>query len=215
MNNEIKQDLIEKYLSNTLTSEEKAQFEQLQSEDSDFLSEIDFFENLLTTVEVFGDKEFALELKALDEEMELAYQKEQSGAGFSIKGLWDDFIQQIDYTVEQLAALFAPNTNYALLINKINRGEGFEVTSPINELDCLDRILVFRLEGKFKKDLILSIENNRQELLHRSTIAVGTSVFEVNLSEINIHQPGRYYWKLTDGKETLIREFFIRKELLP
>ena len=215
MNNETKQDLIEKYLSNTLTSNEKRQFEQLQSEDSDFIAEIDFFENLLTSVEVFGDKEFARELKALDEEMELAYQKEQSGVGLSVKGLWEDFIEQIDYTVEQLTALFAPNPNYALLLNKTNRGEGFEVISPINELDCLDGILVFRLEGKFKKELILSIENNRQELLHRTPIAVGTSIFEVHLSDIDIHQPGRYYWKLTDGKETLIREFFIRKELLP
>ncbi len=216
MISETKQELIEKYLAKTLTLKEEKQFEQLKSTSPDFDAEVDFFKNLFTSVEVFGDNEFAKELKALDEQMELSLQKEKNTTHFSAKALWEDFLHQMDYTVEQLTSFFVPNPNYALLLENAHRGERFKVLAPPNNFACLGSRLNFELQKPHNQSLTLSIEDNQQDLVHRIVIPADESLnFAVDLSELDINKPGLYYWKLTDGKETCIRIFYVRKDLMP
>jgi len=216
MISESKQELIEKYLANTLTLKEEKELEHLKSTSPDFDAEVDFFKHLFTSVEVFGDNEFAKELKALDEQMELSLQQENPVTTFSAKALWEDFLHQIDYTIDQLTSFFLPNSNYVLLLQGTNRGTHFKVLAPPNNFECITSRLNFELKKTHHQDLTLSIEDNQQNLIHRTLIPAGESLkFEVDLSELDIHKPGLYYWKLTDGKETFIRIFYVRKDLMP
>ncbi|MGB1241821.1 MAG: hypothetical protein ACPG49_04830 [Chitinophagales bacterium] len=205
-------ELLERHFANQLTKEEQVYFNKLSSSDADFKEVMGYYEDFMVGMEDFGDKAIMLELKSLEKVIQ---QEEYSAAAEknnSLQNIWKGLIDKADYTINQLAALFQPIPNYQPLLVSALRGDNI----PLNKLEEEWDLAVSDKELTFSKpipvDLSLVVENNQRESVWTTTVPKNSTAFTISLEKMGINAPGRYYLKLNDGKETVILEFFVRKD---
>lgn len=207
-------ELLERYFAKQLTKEEQVQFEGLMSSDAGFQELVGYYEDFMVGMEDFGDKAIMLELKSLEKTI----QKEESQAIASkensdfLQNLWKGLLDRTDYTLDQLVDLFQPVPNYQPLLVSAHRGNNIPLDKPDEEWDLAvsDEVLIFT-EPTFV-DLSLVVENSRREKIWQTTIPKNSIAFALSLKDMSVNAPGRYYLKLSDGKETVMLEFFVRKD---
>jgi len=202
-----KQDLIENFLNGNLTSLEDNEFQNLQANDSSFQEDIDFFKRFVNVLRVYGQEELKKELIFV----EVQVQKEENSALTKMKEGLQKVVKKLHYSIEELTELFRVVPEYQGVLAYVNRGNNLQVLHPQNSIDASIEGLGFKLKTNDKPLIQLTIENNQKQVIYSTTIDSQTSEFVVGVEELI---PGRYYWKLTTQKETVIREFFIRKDLM-
>ncbi|MFK7903943.1 MAG: hypothetical protein AB8B69_02415 [Chitinophagales bacterium] len=214
MFNESNISFLERYFAKQLTKKEKVEFEKLKSDDSGFEELVGYFEDFMVGMEDFGDKAVMLELKSLEkviqqEELEAANATENPN---SIQNLWKGLLNKADYTLDQLAALFRPVPNYQSLLSTTHRGNNIPINKTNEEWDLAvaDKTLVF--SSPTSLDLSLVVENNQRKTVWTSIVPKNSTEFTLSLKDTSINAPGRYYIKLSDGQETVILEFLVRKD---
>ncbi len=214
MFNESNITFLERYFAEQLTKKEKIEFENLKSNNSDFEELVKYFEDFIIGMEDFGDKAVMLELKSLEkviqqEELEAAKSARDSD---SIKDIWQGLLNKADYTLDQLAALFRPVPNYQPLLKTTHRGNNIPVNKIDEEWDLAvgDRTLTFSVPTSL--DLSLVVENNQRKTVWTAIVPKNSTEFILSLKDTSINLPGRYYIKLSDGQETVILEFLVRKD---
>lgn len=213
MFNEDNIDLLERHFTKELTESEQEKFNQLITNDSDFGELAEYFEDFMVGMEDFGDKAIMLELKSLEkviqqEELEASKAKSPSSLQNLLKGLLD----KADYTLDQLAALFQPVPNYQPLLAYTHRGDNIPLEKPTEDWDLADSDIELKFSTSTPIDLSLAIENNQRKTIWTSIVPKNTTKFSISLEDTAIKAPGRYYIKLSDGKETMLLEFFVRKD---
>ncbi len=214
-------DALEKYFAGTLGKEETIEFNQLKNNNDDFEELIDYFNDFMVGIEDFGDKAVLLQLQNLEkviqkEEQAASIQELTGTTNDTIKKIAKDFFNQIDYTLNQLAGLFLPVSNYQPLLGKVaHRGKGIPLQMSEKDWDLAVESIPFHFSEPTSNKLSIVVENNQRQTLWKGTIAKGSTSFLLTADELNIYTPGRYYWKISDGKESIIQEFFIRKDLMP
>ena len=210
---------IEKHFSGSLNKEEADQFNQLKNTNPDFEELVSYFDDFMVGMEDFGDRVILLELQNLEK----IIQKEEADAANQyafdanrkIKDIAKGFFSQIDYTLDQLASLFQPVNTYQALLGTVHRGEDISIKMKKKEWDLAEGNIEITFSKATSSDLSISIENNQRQTLWTSTISKGTTSFLLTADELNIYTPGRYYWKVNSSKESVIYEFFVRKDLMP
>ncbi len=198
--------LIEQYVENLLTAEERLEFEGLLQKDAQLAAEVQFHQKFTNSMNNVGDELFLNNLQHLEQQI----QRER--AGNPLKKLTDRALKKGGELLNQLADAFLPVPQYENLLAARSRSQSLEVISPENEWNCQNGILQFELKKGNKHPLQLSIEGNRQNILNEQTIAAKTTRFEVDILHLEV---GRYYWKLKTSKQLAMGSFFIRKDLMP
>ena len=112
-----------------------------------------------------------------------------------------------------LEDLFKVVPYYESLILAEARSGSLRVASPENGADCGNSI-AFELTQPSASPLKLTIENSNEDILIKTQIEANSQTFKVDLGPKKF-PTGRYYWKLKSEDGTLIREFFINKDLMP
>ncbi|MFK7907360.1 MAG: hypothetical protein AB8B69_19650 [Chitinophagales bacterium] len=210
MNELNKQELLEKFLEGKLTQEEEQQFQKLQESDASLPKDMDFLQRFMNVQMHFGRDELKRELFSLEKEL----QKEEvlsftQRLEVSLQGM----VKKLHYSMQELASFFQPQPEYQRVLAYANRGEDLKIAHPISGIDAGEvGGLHFEIDGKFNAPLQLTVENNQKQILLSTSIDVHETVFFVKVESL---PPGRYYWKLKGEKETIIREFFMQKDLIP
>ena len=113
-----------------------------------------------------------------------------------------------------LEDLFKVVPYYESLILAEARSGSLLVASPENGADCGNSI-AFELKQPSASPLKLTIENSNEDILIKTQIDANSQTFKIDLNPSQRFPTGRYYWKLKSDDGTLIREFFINKDLMP
>ena len=195
-------ELIEKYSVGELKEEERQLLEKIPEWEEIAGCQGDFLESL--PISKLEDIKSSLML--IEEEFQYAQSKENE------LSIFDKIKQQIDLTLDEIAALFQPAPNYQLNLARVSRRGnlkvgGFEVKEEENKLS-------FNLTKQPTHNLQLTVENNLEETLIKKEFSkeVGKN-FHTELKELQ-NVPGRYYWRLVMDGEVVMNEFFIGKELM-
>ncbi|MFK7907432.1 MAG: hypothetical protein AB8B69_20015 [Chitinophagales bacterium] len=120
-------------------------------------------------------------------------------------------LDKANYTLDQLAALFRPVPTYQSLLAIAHRGSKISLQKPDKEWDLAISPIELTFSEPNREDLSLVIENNQRKNVWNSTIPKNNTVFTIRLEDTEISVPGRYYLKLSNGKETILNEFFVHK----
>ncbi len=115
----------------------------------------------------------------------------------------------------QLDDLFKSVPYYESLILAEARAGALKVASPNNGADCNGSSIEFELAQPAQSDLKLTIENSNEDILIKTKIEANTQSFSIPLDAKQKFPSGRYYWKLKSEDGTVIREFFVNKDLMP
>ena len=199
--------LIEKYILGELTAVESVLFEEMQKKDADFAKKTTFYQDFVGSMGVLGNQTLKTEFQNLELKLaKAAIAKKSTNVLSNIK-------KQINYTLEQITALFLPVPNYELAMSYTHRSQGFKLISPKNGINCSENSLIFELETAVNQTLDLQIENNKQELVLQESIDENENFFIIDLP--NDLQAGIYYWKLSQKTDTLIGNFYVQKDLMP
>lgn len=211
MDKELQEELTLKYLYGQLTNEEETQWKTLQAENEAIEEDLAFFADFISATELEGEAEMKLELQNLESNLQL-----KKTSSFTIdlspQRLLEKINQAIDFTLEELTALFAPLPNYELAALQPSRSSEVMLIEPENEVNIEGGLLTFVFEKPISENLQLKIENNRLEQLLETTIPQNSQAFELFLEE-SIFAAGRFYWKLKGSTGTQIGVFFVRKDL--
>lgn len=209
-----KLELIEKHLSNQLSSKEQQIFEGLLAREEDFALAVLFQKDLMPSIAVNGRKALKLQFQELEQEIAFNSTQKDPSALDKIKQKIEAEIQQLGYTIDQFIQLFAPVPNYTTAIAATIRGSQISVQSPKNEADCSEGFIYFDFGKPLQKDIEILIEDNQYDILIEEEISAGQSSVSLSLP-ISDFKAGRYYWKIIEGDElAMIRTFFIRKDLI-
>ncbi len=164
-------------------------------------------EILFTAIEV---KKIQLKTQFDGIEAKLQLQKEKEFAT-KIADFKSFVYQQVEYGLDQLAALFTLVPQYQPLLGMPLRGQDIEVLMPNEGTDCFNEGLSFQLSKGSEFPLEVVVENNQCEEVYSQEIAPNTADFTLFFPAKD-HPPGRYYWKLMLEEEMIMSEFFIGKE---
>lgn len=205
---------LERHFANELTNLEQVEFNKLMSNNSNFEELVEYFEDFMLGMEDFGDKAIILELKSLEKVIQEEETKTSKVMTSSLPNLLKGFLEKTGYTLEQLATLFLPVPTYQPLLAYTHRGNGIplEKQKPEEEWDLADSDIELRFKKPTPMDLSLVIENNQRKIVWATTVLKSSTKFTLSLENTGINAPGRYYIKLSEGKETAILEFFVRKD---
>ena len=202
--------LIEKYLDGALNEEELQSFNQLRSSKPELEADIDFLRQFQKVQPIFGRNRMKQELQMLESELR---KSETPSVLDTIKEKFRQNMEQVQLTIDELLTLFQPSPQYAPLLAHASRSEGLAISQPENGIDCSSGQLGFEFTNTSGTPISITIENNHHQTLSTHELAANTQQYVVTLDQM---LPGRYYWKLSAGKgEVVIREFFIRKDLMP
>ncbi len=206
-----KSDLLDKYLLDTLSTSEQQQFDELLKRDTAFAEDVSFHKDFMVGMDAVGDEQ----LKGLFQtiEQELAAQNAKTVLIDKAKQLATDIQGKVNYTADQLIALFRPVPSYEMIMNYTNRGEDLEVITPAKNYDCKDQVLHFEMKAPGSNEMTILIENNAQEKVQEVKVAEQEMFFTIKLSDDL--KPGIYYWKVSDGKNMVMGDFYLGKNLLP
>ncbi len=202
-------ELLERHFAGKLTEEEQAIFDKSMKTDADFKELVGYFEDFMVGLEDFGDKAVLQELKSLEKTI----QQEEKMEG--LQNLWKGFFDKADYTLEQLAALFRPVVTYEPLLAHAHRGNDIPLIVTEKEWDMAVEDMVLTFSEPISSDFSLAIENNQRQVVWTSIIPEASIDFTLTLQDTNIQAPGRYYFKLSNDKQTLLQEFFVHKDWMP
>ncbi len=211
MNKELQEELTLKYLYGQLSDEEEEQWKVFQEGDSAIEEDLAFFADFVSATELEGEAEIKLNLQNLEANLQKK-KTSSSKIDLSPQRILEKINEAIDFTLDELTALFAPIPNYELATLQPNRSAKVKLTAPQNGVNIEGGILTFVFEKPTPEILQLKIENNRQELLLETTIPRGSESFELQLEETTF-VAGRFYWKLVGSEGTQIGVFFVRKDL--
>ena len=199
--------LIEKYLLDDLTKKEQELFNHLQKTDEFFAEEVIFHKDFMGSVNAFGNNELKAHFQKLEANIQTDVQKAPTKSNLSkIK-------EQIDYTIDQLIALFYPVPSYNKVMAYTNRSKGFSAVAPKDGIDCKEGALYFELAKPSNSQVNIQIENNQQAVLLQQTVAAKEAFFSVDLPT-NL-RPGIYYWKLSNKEDMLMGSFYVGKSMMP
>lgn len=137
----------------------------------------------------------------------------KQGLVAKITGFKSFVSQQVEYSLEQLTALFTPVPQYQPLLAMPMRGHDIKVLMPDAGIDCFNEGLSFQLSKGSEFPLEVVVENNQCEEIYAQEIDSNTTDFTL-FFPAREHPPGRYYWKLMLEEEMIMSEFFIAKEAL-
>ncbi len=203
--------LIDKVLLGTASPEETIIIEKLKQEDAAFAEELAFQMDFIGSLEVVGNQDLKVHFQELEADIQTAQARsEQVG---SVKAKLNQVKEQINYTIDQLVAMFRPVNNYQMVMGYTDRSGGLSVIHPENELDCQSGILSFELEAPASNTIQFTIENNQQEIVLTKEVAANEAYFMITLPEGLT--PGIYYWKLSHKEELVMGNFYVQKELMP
>ncbi|MFK7903782.1 MAG: hypothetical protein AB8B69_01595 [Chitinophagales bacterium] len=197
------------FLTNRLPLQEAKEVSLQIANDPEWAEEAAFLKDLsVSAVEV---KKAALRKQFNNIEVKL--QRETSeGMTTLMNKIKDSVKNHIDYSIDQLAGLFAPVPHYQPILAQVQRGGDFEVLKPEKGADCWSDGLFFEFSNGLEEALELSIENNQSDELYSGEIPAHSIYFNPQFSSKD-HPPGRYYWKVTSDNETIMGDFFIGKDL--
>ncbi len=200
-------DLIEKYCTTGLNNNEQATLEQIP----DWQEAIRFYQDFGTSMQVHGNELVRAKLHSFEAAFQASQVKQQV---VSTTPLLSRIKETINYTLDELAALFAPVPTYQASLGMVSRGTATDVISPSNGIDAADlEELIFKTVHLTQEPFELCIENNKQDVLVELEIPSNVQEFRVSLAALNA-TPGRYYWKLLSDEDMFIGYFFIRKDLM-
>ncbi len=196
-------ELIEKFSAGTLEEGERQLLEQI----SDWKDATVFQGDFLESLSISKLEDVKSNLMLFEEEFQYAQAKEGS------LSIFEKIKQQIDLTLDEIASLFQPVSDYQpyLRLATASRGE-LKVNKAVFEENR--NTLSFELSKDASHSLQLTVENNLQEVLVRKELSkkVGAK-FEVKLDGLQ-SIPGRYYWRLVMNRDSVMDEFFIGKDLM-
>ncbi|MFK7906900.1 MAG: hypothetical protein AB8B69_17335 [Chitinophagales bacterium] len=194
--------LVEGYVFKTLSDKDLESLTQLRKNEPGVEDQIAFYEDLYGGAVLFGDERFKMELQ----EMEVNWQLKQSKLKqSSLKDKWQSLTDKVNETIDDLAQFFLPVPNYEAALLQASRSTAAGLTAPENGLDA-ENELSFSFEKPLTKNQSFTIEDNQQILVEERVLEEGTKQFVVDTQNF---VPGRYYWKLTGNRETLIGMFFV------
>lgn len=198
-------DLIEKYSTDELKKEEKEFLEQIPNWEEIAIFQEDFLE----AIPVSKLEDIKGSLMLFEEEFQYAQNIQIKENELSI---FDKIKQQIDLTLDEIAALFQPAPNYQLNLARVSRRGNLKVGEF--DLKKEENKLFFTLTKQPTHSLQLTVENNLEEVLIKKEFSkeVGQN-FYTELNELQ-NIPGRYYWRLVMDGEVVMNEFFIGKDLM-
>ncbi len=207
LNEQDKTALIEKYFLNNLSTEEQQLFDKLQRTDEEFAVEVTFYSDFMGSTEAFGNQQLKAHFQQLEVNIQATEAKQTTSQSSFAK-----LNEQINYTIDQLIALFLPVPSYSKVMAYTNRSKGLTVLNPKQEMDCKGT-LHFELQTLSASPLKVQIENNQQKIILEQTYLTHELFFMVDLP--NELAPGIYYWKLSNKEVMLMGAFYIHKDLMP
>jgi hypothetical protein len=177
--------LIERYVHNELSEAERKQFEQGLDAD-----------------EALAEKVFLTKLvhNTLAEKPRRNFRNILSAVNDAYHTNLEELFQAVPYYE-------------ALITAEARSGGAMQVVSPQTGISCNNQ-LAFTLNADFSKELKLTIENSKEDILLKTRIQAHTNTFTIDLPKKQF-PPGRYYWKLKSSEGRIIRNFFVNKELMP
>ncbi len=207
-------EFLERHFAGQLTEKEQALFKTSMETNSEFQEFVTYFEDFMVGVEHFGDKQIMLELKGFEQKI----QKEEREAALSgqktnkLQDLWQQFVNKADYTLEQLAELFKPVPIYQPLLAHVHRGNNIPLQKTEEEWDLAVSAIELKFSEPTPVDLSIVIENNSRQSVWISTVPKNSITFPIRLEDTMIDAPGRYYLKLSNNKDLVVHEIFVRKD---
>lgn len=209
-----KLDLIEKHLSNVLSSNEQTAFQELLTSDEDFALAVLFQKDLMPSIVANGRQSLKLQFEELEKTI---VAKKAQGEATILDGIKQNIeaeIKELGYTIDQFLQLFTPVPNYTTAIAATTRGSNFSLLSPENDADCSEGFIRFHFGEALNKEIEILIEDNQYDILIEEEVSVGQTEIVLNLP-VSEFKAGRYYWKIIADDELMaIRTFFVRKDLI-
>jgi len=206
-------EIFERYFAGNLTKEEQTLFNTSMVTDPEFKESLEYFGDFMVGVEAFGDKQVMLQLQALEK----AIQKEENQAASQNQsvpqqeGILQQLFDKASYTLDQLAGLFRPLPNYQSLLIAAHRGSKIPLQKPDGDWDLAISPVELKFSKPTSEDLPLVIENNQRKSVWIATVPENSIAFTIRMEDTMIDMPGRYYLKLSNGKETILHEIFVHK----
>ncbi|MEZ4885341.1 MAG: hypothetical protein R3E32_11485 [Chitinophagales bacterium] len=194
--------LVEGYVIGTLSDKDLQSFTQLRKDEPAIENQIAFYEDLYGGVTLFGDERFKMELQQMETHWQL---KQKKLNHTSLKEKWQSLTDKVNETIDGLSQFFLPVPNYEAVLWQASRSTTFGLIAPKNGLD-VEAELVIQFEKPLANNQSFVIENNQQELVEERGVEKGVKGFVVDVSDF---VPGRYYWKLTGERETVMGMFFV------
>ncbi len=209
-------ELIEAYLSNTLSQADKTAFEQRLKTDSEWRKEV---LTVKFVQEVF--KRFPL-LKA----QEIANQLGEDLFPNEESNLLNQTEPNPTYSLEELLDMFRPIEHLELEMARRSTGSTHNdlqhrVVFPLPEIECLGNQLTFEIHPPLDATLEIVVHDNREQ-----EVEVNDNLLLPNTGNQTLHLPadmlpGRYYWQISPldfeaqaRYGTATGSFFIRKDLM-
>lgn len=196
-------DLLERYVADELSEQERTAFETKLEEDSEVAEALDFFMAFEAEKENFGRLLMKQELQKVDLEM----QKEKALTRISI--IAEEVLQKMadltQKTLEEVSRWFQPIPEYQTLQFATDRSDAVKAQTPISGKDYTNGILTFRVEKA--GNYLITIENNQREILFKKSLQSNET--ELSLSVAG-YPSGIYYWKLIDlPKDSILMGHFL------
>ena len=129
-------------------------------------------------------------------------------------GLWRTTETTETFSIEDILAMFEPVAHYEQALSHADlRAAGTALLQPQNGSNFLPNdSLTFVWAAALTEPLVLSIENNQEDVVLQDTIETGTVSHNITLPNL---PAGRYYFKLTGNNSGMyIGMFFVNKNLL-
>lgn len=193
---------VEDYVLGTLSDKDLQLFTQLRRDNSSIEEQITFYEDLHGGALLFGDERFKMELQEMEQNWQLKQSKLKQS---SLKEKWQSLTDKVNETIDGLSQFFLPVPNYEAALFQASRSTSAGLIAPENGQDVIKE-LFFDFDKPLAKKQDFTIENNQQELVEERVLEEGTKQLVVNTEYF---VPGRYYWKLTGERETMIGMFFV------
>ncbi|MGB0930112.1 MAG: hypothetical protein ACPGVB_05015 [Chitinophagales bacterium] len=194
--------LVEDYVLGTLSEKNLQLLTQIRNNEPAIGEQIAFYEDLHGGAVLFGDERFKMELQEMEQNWQLKQSKLKQS---SLKEKWKSLTDKVNETIDELSQFFLPVPNYEAALWQASRSTAAGLMTPKNGLD-VEKELSFGFEKPLAKKQGFVIENNQQEIVEERVLEKGTEGFVVDVSDF---VPGRYYWKLTGERETVIGMFFV------
>ncbi len=194
--------LVEDYVLGTLSEKDLQLLTQIRRNEPAIEDQIIFYEDLHGGAVLFGDERFKMELQEMEQNWQLKQVKLKQS---SLKDKWQSLTDKVNETIDGLSQFFLPVPNYEAALFQASRSTAAGLIAPKNGLDA-DTELNFGFEKPLTKKQRFTIEDNQQEIVEERVLEEGTKQFVVSIQDF---VPGRYYWKLTGERETVIGMFFV------
>ena len=189
------QHIIEQYLNGTLNADELHRFEsQLAADET--LAEAVFLQKLLQQTA----QQYSQVGQVVQTLTNLSKQRMDAAGNF--------------YTLDELLGMFSLSAYYEeeLALTRSGSTSSILLTKPQPDADCF-QTLEIEFAAALPKPASIWVENNLEEtVIAEQNMPPASTEFTLDITPL---KPGRYYLKVSIDDDTLIRGFYVQKNLMP